>query len=447
MVLSSRHSSQRRARWLALAAVTASLPAPAAAQLLVDPPTVEIPPEPPVSDARSSFARDANVPVRERMLPAFTAQGVPLGNFRLYPGLAIGPVVTSNVFANNDRRAADIALVARPEATLRTEAGPYRFSAFGRGDLRRYAGHASENSEEGLAGAEAGLAVGDLSSLLIGGRYGSFVQPRSAADSPVDAAKPLEFRQFDAYAGGTIEGASTRLVFRADFAQLRFGDTPDRRGGTLFTRDRDRTRLGGLVRVERAISPSISVYAAGTLNRIDYRLAPAPIGDRDSWGYGAYVGSSFELTRVARGDVRVGYIRQQFKLDQADPISGLGAQAQLVFFPSRLWDIRLRAESTVQDTGVPGTLGVYRRGGAVGADYELRRYVIVGFEGGYLNDAYRGSLRTDNLYHAEVNATYLSRNHWNAQLRYRINSRSCACENLVTDFSDHRLFATLTFQY
>lgn len=427
-------------------AIATSAGGPVSAQLLQDPPTVVVPNEAPISTASSVFARTAETAVADRMLPAFSAQGISVGAFDVFPGLSIGGLYTTNLFANNDDRRDDIALVVRPDLTVRTSAGPYQVAAYARGDLRRYSTYTSENTEEGLAGVRGSVAIGALSSLTAGASYGSLINPRYAADSPVDAAKPIEYRAFNAYGGGTIEGASTRVIFRGDVARLRFSDAPSRNGGTLFTRDRDRTRYQGLVRLERAISPSFSVYGAGTLNKVDYRLPTPGLGTRDSKGYGIYVGSSFELTTLLRGDVRVGYIRQNFDLANIRPISGLGTLAKLVYFPNRLWTITATAESSIEDSGVPGSGGFLHRGGSLRGDHELRRYIIASIEGGYFRDTYRGLNRRDSLPYADVGLTYLSRNHWNARLGYRYLARDCACTAGVTDFDDHRVSATLTFQ-
>ena len=435
-------SRRRLARVTCVLLVGAAGAMPATGQLLEDPQTVVIPPEPPLTTARSIFTRDRQNPVAERMLPAFSAQGVSVGDFDVFPGLSIGGLYTSNIFADNTRRRSDVAVVVRPELTVRTSAGPYQLAAYGRGDVRRYAGHGSENTEEALGGLQGSVAVGALSSITAGASYGSLVEPRYAADSPSNAAKPLEYTALDGFAAATIEGAATRLIVRGDVSRLRFGDTPSLTGGDLFTRDRDRTRYQGLVRLERALSPAVSIYGAATANRIDYRITDT----RDSKGYGLYLGSNFEVTALLRGDVRVGYIRQIFDLRGVRNISGLGALGTLVFSPNRLWTFTAHGESSVQDSGVPGTNGLLHRGGSVRADNELRRYLIVSLEGGYFEDTYRGLPRRDKLPYADVSATYLSRNHWNARLGYRYLARSCTCTVGVTNFDDHRVSATLTFQ-
>ncbi len=419
---------------------------PATAQLLQDVPTVILPPEPPITTAQSIFARQQEIGVADRVLPAFSAQGTTIGAFDVFPGLSIGGLYTSNVFADNADRHGAFAAVIRPEITVRTSSGPYQLAAYGRGDIRRFAHYTSENTEEGLGGIEGSVAVGALSSVTAGLSYGSLVDPRFSADSPVNAARPLQYDAFNAYAGATIEGASTRVILRGDVASLRFQDATSTDGGTLFTKDRDRTRYQGLVRLERALSPSLSLYAAGTGNRIDYSVTDATVGTRDSTGFGVYAGSSFQATSLLRGDVRVGYIRQNFDLRGVRPLAGLGALGTLVYAPNRLWTITGHVESTIEDSGVPGSGGFLHRGGSLRADNELRRYVILSLEGGYFRDTYRGLIRRDSLPYADAGLTYLSRGHWNARLGYRYIARSCGCTSGVTSFDDHRVSLTLTFQ-
>lgn len=417
---------------------------PVGAQLLQDARTVVVPPEPPLTTGRSAFARDRDVAVADRALPAFTAQGITMGAFDVFPAVSVGGLFTSNLFADNDNRRSDFAIVVRPEITARTSSGPYQFTAYGRSDLRRYARYVSENTEEGLAGLEGSVAIGALSSLTAGASYGAFINPRFAPDSPIDAAKPLEYNAFNAYGGATIEGANTRVVLRADMVDFRFRDAPAIGGSTLFTRDRDRARYQALVRVERALTPAVSIYGAASVNAIDFRRSQS--GTRNSTGYGVYVGSSFEVTNLMRGDVRVGYIRQNFDLASFRPISGLGALGRIAYFPTRLWTITATAESSVQDSGVPGAGGFLHRGGSLRSDHELRRYLIASIEGGYFRDTYRGIPRRDSLPYADASLTYVSRNHWNARLGYRYLARDCTCGFGVTDFDDHRVSATLTFQ-
>lgn len=439
-------SPRRRTLTLTSLCLGSTLAGPAAAQLLQDAPTVAIPPPPPITNVQSIFARQREIGVADRMLPAFSAHGTTVGPFDVFPALAIGGLYTSNVFANNANRRSDEALVIRPELTVRTSAGPYQLEAYGRGDVRRFAHYGSENTEEGLGGLRGSVALGPLSSLSAGVSYGSLIDPRFAADSPIDAARPLSYTSLDAFAAGTIEGASTRIIMRFDLGTLRFSDAPRVGGGTLFTRDRDRTRYQGLVRVERALSPAVSLYGAASVNRFDYRFATANLGNRDSTGFGVYVGSSFEATSVLKGDVQLGYIRQNFDLAGVRPLSGFGALGSVVFSPNRLWTITARGESSIEDSGVPGSGGYLHRGGSLRADNELRRYLIASFEAGYFRDTYRGIQRRDSLPYADVSLTYLSRSHWNARLGYRYLSRDTTSRSDVTDFDDHRVSATLTLQ-
>ena len=206
--------------------------------------------------------------------------------------------------------------------------------------------------------------------------------------------------------------------------------------------------LSGIVRVERAIKPNMSVYLAATGNLVNYRLSPPEtLLQRDSKGCGFYVGSSFELTRLLRGDVRVGYIRQNFDRPGVRSISGLGLKGSLTYFPTGLTTVTLRGERSVQDTGVPGTTGYIHTGGQVQVDHELRRYIILTAQGGYFRDNYRGQPRIEHISYAALSGTYRSVQHWDAKLAYEFDRRDCLCPAGAPDFDDHRLLASFTFRY
>ena len=384
----------------------------------------------------------------ERMLPAFSAQGIDVGNFTMYPGLTVQGIASSNILANDDRKVSTIGLLVRPQVTLRTDAAQYRFSVRGVGDFRRYARQTSENSEEALLAVDGEVLMSPLSRIYAGGSIGSLVLPRYSSDSPANAAKPLEYTQAVGNIGASIETGSFRISGRGDVAALRFRDAPAFDGGTLYTRDRDRERYQGQLRVDYALTPAVSVYVSGTANKIDYLhpFGPEQL-DRDSSGFGAFVGSSFDLTDLIRGDVRLGYISQDFSTPGVPNISGLGALGTLLYFPTRLTTVTLRGESSVVDTGVPGSTGVLRQGGSVRVDHELRRYIMASVEAGYFRESYRGLPRQDDLPFLIASGTYLSRSHWNARLSYEFRQRSCECDASVTEFADHRLLAGLTFQY
>lgn len=396
----------------------------------------------------SAFRRDSDIAVLDRVYPAFQPQGVPIGGLELFPSLTLGAQPRSNVFANNGNKHGDIAALIIPEATLRTRGGPVDLDLHGRASISRFSRYQSENSEEETGGITANAEIGPLSRLFADASAGNLILSRQAADSPGDAAKPLEYTEMKGDLGAVFEAARTRVTARLDGVRLHFRDGVRRDGSPISTDDRDRTIVSGIVRLERSIKPNTSVYLAATGNSVTYRLSPprAPL-QRDSKGFGVYVGSSFELTRLIRGDVRVGYIRQKFDMPGVRSISGLGLKGSLTYFPTGLTTVSLRGERSVQDTGVPGTTGYVHAGGQVQVDHELRRYVILTAQAGYFRDNYRGQPRIDHTSYAALSGTYRSVHHWDAKLAYEFDRRHCSCTAGAPNFADHRLLASLTFRY
>lgn len=431
----------------AVAAFSLMLPAVAPAQI-IDQSTIVLPPRPlPPSPILSAFSRDRDYPVAEHVFRAFSATGVKIGNFDLFPGLMVAPEFISNIYANNADRHSAAALLIRPELTIRNRSGPVDAELFGRGAITRVAKFQSENTEEVVGGTRIEAEVGPLATLSAGASYGSRVLPRYASDSPTDAAKPLEYKELLGNLGGQIESGRVRATFRGDYARLSFENAPSTAGGTLLTHDRNREVLSGIARADYAFKPDTSVYVAATANHIEYSLPLQSTAiNRDSKGYGVFIGTSFDVTGVLRADARVGYIRQSFDANGAKPISGLGLLGNLVYFPSRLTTVTLRGDRSVRDTGVPGTLGNLHTGGELQVDHELRRYFTATAIAGYATDDYRGTIRKDHSAYAAISALYLSGNHWSAKLGYQYNRRHCSCTLTGAQFDDHRVLFALTLQ-
>ena len=376
----------------------------------------------------------------------FSPYGVQVGAFNVFPSLAIEPSVTSNVYANNDRKESDVFVSIRPELSARSTWSRNALEVYARGEVDQFYHHTGENVGQGTVGANGRLDVVGLSYITAGVSYARLTDPRTSPESPVEISEPLQFDQGRADLEGVYESGRVRVTARGDFTSLDFRDAQRFTGGLYNTGDRDRLIEEGLLRAEYAAQPNTSVYVAFSGNRRDFRLAPqAGRLDRDSSGYGLFVGSSFDVTRLIRGDVRVGYIDQAFKAGGVQDISGLGLRGELQYFPTQIVTVTARAQRTVEDSGIPGTAGFLETGGSVKADYELRRYIMLSAGGSFFRDEYRGLARNDDRADAMLMATYLSKSGWNLKAQYRFERQSSVGSQRGVDFDDHRAIVSLTF--
>ncbi|MBL7599222.1 outer membrane beta-barrel protein, partial [Escherichia coli] len=84
--------------------------------------------------------------------------------------------------------------------------------------------------------------------------------------------------------------------------------------------------------------------------------------NRDSSGYEALVGVNFEVGAVARGELAVGYISQEYDSAAFSNIDGFGARAQVQWFPTELTTFTVTGSRTIEDSGIVGSGGYLSNG-------------------------------------------------------------------------------------
>jgi hypothetical protein len=171
-------------------------------------------------------------------------------------------------------------------------------------------------------------------------------------------------------------------------------------------RDRDVTEAG--IRFDYAVSPLTALFLAVGANQRDYKLEPpATIVNRDSEGYEALIGANFDLTRLIRGEIGVGYLSQTYDEPGVGETSGLAVRTNLEWYPDELVTVAFAAARSISDAGAFGAASYIANDATFAIDYEWRRNVIFGFEAGHSFDDYSGIDREDTRWSAVVSADYL----------------------------------------
>ena len=405
-------------------------------------------PSPAPQPAASLFARDRDTPVAERTFAGFAPVGLPIGEFRLFPQLGVSAIGTSNVFENDERSHGDFLGELTPGLDLQFDNSQLVLDAYINAEIDRFAQFHSENENQGTVGINISRALPGYSSVFAGGSFGYVALPRISPESPVNAGAPLRYTDSQADVGGAYEQNRIRVTGRFDLESLAFDPGVLIGGGELSTGDHDRARYSATGQIAYALSPATDLYVGGSYNILNYRLDPPNVAlKRDSHGYEAFAGTSFEVTGVARADIRVGYLDQDFDASALGRIAGVGARGQLEYFPTRLTTVTFQVRRSVEDSGIPNTGGFLETGGSVAVDHEYRRYIMLNTKASYFDDQYQGIGRHDGILFFTTGGTYLSHHGWNLKLAYEYyhqNSHGCDCS---VNYDDHRAVATLTFKY
>ena len=395
--------------------------------------------------SENSFGRDRNIAVLERRRPDYTPEAIQLGVLELTPRMAIGGGYDDNLYAQEDDRIGDAYLRIRPRLSLVRPSPDLKLSLDGELDLLRYADRASENATQYSVNAGALYTISKSDTLNVTLRNGRYSQERVSPDSPTQASRPV---RFDLNGGtATYTHVFNRLRVRGvlDVENRNYGDslTP---GGEEIDQDfRDHTIYTGTAVGEYALSPSIALFVAGSVNKRDYRERIGPVPARDSKGFELAGGASFELGRKARGALRLGYFQQDYRPTEFEDVSGLLVRGELAYFLTPLVTITGTVDRGIKETGVNGATGYLATNMTLRADYELLRNLIISAGGELEKRDFNNIDRKDDRWTWRGSASYLVSKRMALRVDLQRRTQSSWGATAGREFADNRVSVGVTF--
>jgi hypothetical protein len=346
--------------------------------------------------------------VAERSYEEYSPLGVRLGSFVLRPSLTVSEFYDDNVFATVTDETDDFVTEINPNVRLESDWANH--SVVLELDAEQSL-HASETNEDTLdMTAELSTRIDALSdtSVTVGFLYGSLSEERGSPDAIGAAAEPTEYEEIGATVGLAQRFNRVSVDVSAGYTELDFDDTPLIGGGFDENDDRDRSVLEVAVQVGYELVADTVVFLRGTYNVRDYdQEVPVASVDRDSDGYEIVAGTSFELGSLATGEVYAGYQDQTFEDPSFAPVSSVAFGAAINWFATPLTTVRLRADSSLEDTSTGGSSSFERRSASVGVDHEFLRNLVASADFGYAEEDFSGSARQDTTYDVELGVDYL----------------------------------------
>jgi hypothetical protein len=400
------------------------------------------------SDTDSNFRRDRNVSVSQRPHEGYEALGIRAGAFILWPKLTTTGEYNDNIYAQSTGKESDAVWHVTPEVDLTSNWSRHSLQAYARTTFNRYSDHTTENTDDYSVGANGQLDVLRNAQINGGVDWSRFTEPRTSSGSPADSLHPVQYTVGSVYASGAEEFNRLRLSGRLDLREFNYFNGVDTTGAQVFEDDRDRTLTIATARADYAVSPDTALFVEVAGNKRDYRLASPPAAqDRDSSGVEALVGANFDISALMRGEVGVGYLKQNYDASNFKDISGLGVRGQVEWFPTQLVTATFTGSRTLEDAGIVGSSGYLSTNIGARVDYELLRNVLLGAQVGYGDDNYRGVDREDKRTTFGLNATYLLNRNIGVTVGYNYFKQNSSGTDGGNDFKVNKIGATLTLQY
>jgi hypothetical protein len=349
-----------------------------------------------------------------------------------------------NVFAEDTDRDSDVVIGLRSGLNVNSTWSRHQLRGGFASDTLFFTDFTGENRTSWRGDLEGRLDLGRSSQIGAGAVFRRNIAPRTSPETPLESIDLVQETSRAVFITGAHEFNRLRLSARAQRTNFEFGDITTVSGQVFDLADRERVEWRASGRVDYAISPDSSVFVEGAWNQREFGVLPDTGVARSSSGQTFLAGFRTDVSRLIRGEVSVGYLRQDFDAVNVNVVSGLATRVALSYFPTQLTTLRLNAQREIQDTGVVGGAGILATQIEGGVDHELRRNVILSAGAGFNRQSFRGFARDDNFVHAEVGARYLLNRNLSLGATYRFDRGST---NSVTgrDFQLNTFRVSLNF--
>lgn len=394
------------------------------------------------------FARDRNIAVDQRGRPELEALGVRAGSFMAYPKLQIDIGRDSNVAVQGNDELRDNLLRVSPRLDVESDWTRHYLGGNLRGAFTQYETYESENTDSYGIQAAGRLDVRRFTQINAGVEAARDTESRTSSGAPNAFESPASFVTQSAYVGATHTVNRVRGSAQLNVRDYSFDDVRTFSGVTLDQDDRNLTTYDLSTRIDYALSPATALFGRLVLNERQYETGgTATTPSRDSQGLNGLVGVNAEISNLLRGEVGVGYLKQEFDNPLYGEISGFSTSATLEYFVTPLLTLGLSGDRSVSDSGIAGTAGFLTTSIEATADYELRRNVLIAARLGRTIDAFDDIDRENKRWIGSLRATYLVNRRVGLTATYDYQTRDSSGAFATNDFTTQRVLLSLVLQY
>jgi hypothetical protein len=332
--------------------------------------------------------------------------GIRAGSFILRPAIDLSVGHDSNPDRDPRPRGSPFYTVA-PELQAKSDWDRHELRANLRGSYTGYTQDEQDDQPYFDAVVDSRIDVSSQTRAELQGRFRYATDTPGSPNFQADVAEPTPFINIGGTAGlfqrfNRLEVGGKVSIDRTTYEDSKLTD------GTIASNDnRDLTTVGGELRGSYEVSPSFKPFAAVA---IDKRVYDDAVGcfcvDRDSNGLTPRAGATFEFSRQLTGEASIGYTRRDYEDPQLETLTGVVADASLIWSATALTKATFTARTSVYESIETDVSGVLARDFGLRVDHSFRDWLIGTVKFGYGLDDYVGTDRVDNRYTLGAGLTY-----------------------------------------
>jgi hypothetical protein len=378
---------------------------------------VELPPtvvDGPLTAWGDTFEASNLVLARPR--PGLDPQGLPIGSFTLFPAFKGSAGYDDNVFAVDRGKVGSGAFALEPSLLLSRQTPVDSLSLAASGLVQRYSNASVANYETFSLRGDGVRSLSSSVAVQADAYFNRKAEPRGTAGDIAVNGEPIIYYN----PGGAVEvlAGNGRIQLRAGGSIERFSYNDAQIGGTRFSQTyRNHNSFAGNGQVGFQLSPAILAFVSGAYDREQYHQQ-AGTTRRSSDGYSVLAGLDFRITKLIRGRVGVGYLWRNYQEPSFASLNGLNYDAAIVWNPTTLVTVTVKAAKTVEESPSIGISGIVANTFSGSVDWELTRKIILSGSLDYVREKYRAIDRTDHRIAPSVGARYLANRNLTFDLSY-----------------------------
>jgi len=360
--------------------------------------------------------------------PDYLGTGIKAGSFMLHPQMSLDEAYNNNIYATRGGKISDAITDARPSIVAESdwENHALRFSADG--DAGRYASHTKEDYNDYDVKADGRLDITRGNYLWGGLNYLKQHEARGTPDDLNNGVKPVVYDEALGRVGFTHDVGRLSTTVGTEVRKFEYNNGYTS-GGTVIEQDaRNRMEYGAGLRFDYELIPGYKAFVKGNGNIIDYET-PALLGNRNSHGFSADVGTAVEVTGKVRGEVYLGYLAQEYDNSTFKTIDGIDAGGKLIWSVTGLTTVEGGMLRSVNETIFPGAYGYIDTAAFANIQHDLTRDIRLNARADYHSYKYEGISRTDNVPTLSAGARYLLNKNIEARADYTYQERDSDAPN------------------
>ncbi len=374
----------------------------------------------------------------------YSAHGINLGGFTLFPTLSTDFTFDDNVFAQQNNPVDDTYFTLAPMLELVSNWSRHELILSASSETNWFSQQSSEDSTDFSIGGEGRVDVSYSTSIHGQAIYAMLTEDRGNTNAAAGAAGLTEYDQFEGYVEVRHRFNQLGFAVGGGLTTFDYDDAPAIGGGVIDNDSRDRQVTLARAEVNYAVSPDTQLFFRGTMNEREYdQHPPVVLQNRDSEGFELDGGVRFDVTRLISGEIFGGYVEQDYTA--LPDVDGVSFGADLEWAMTQLTTVSLRATRSIEETAAVGASGYLASAVDVDVQHELLRNVFLDGNVGFSSNQYEGITREEDIWRAGFGASYLINHYLSANAGVEFSTRESTL--LGQDYDRTKIHGGLAWQF